>query len=102
MDASKYTLHIIEWDDAWYNSAEMDIAEIKHAPWRYITVGILIRSDETGVMVASDVGEDGRFRTFNFIPRGMVIKEYSLGPIRQRRKPRQRTTSPDPPSNPSS
>lgn len=69
------------WDDAHCNLDEVDASDTTHRPWKYITNGILVRSDAAGVTIAQDKGEDGKFRTRTFIPRNMVVNEWVLGPV---------------------
>lgn len=78
----------VSWNDAHYDHSEVDATETVHRPWVYVTVGVLVKSDETGVTVAQDQGEDGKFRGRTFVPRGMVIDEWEVGPLKpkQRRK----------------
>lgn len=84
---SKGTVIGVTWNDAHYNSDEVDASDTVHRPWVYTTIGILVRSNEMGVTVAQDEGEDGKFRGRTFIPRGMVIEEWKIGSARP---PRQR------------
>ena len=93
----KPTLHMVIWGDAHYNTGEFEPSEIYHEPWGYTTVGILVRSDEKGVTVASDIGQDGRVRTTNFIPRAIIIHEYSLGPLKPRKNRKKSNESSSPP-----
>lgn len=81
MDLTTYKLAAVEWLDSHYNTEECDREEITHRPWTYITTGILIRSDEVGVTLSTDLGEDGKLRGRNFVPRNMVVKEWIIGPL---------------------
>lgn len=67
--------------------------EIEHKPYVFTTVGFFIRSDDVGVSIASELGEDGRFRGHTFIPRLMVIEEHAQGEVRLRRKRAKKTTA---------
>lgn len=62
--------------------------EVEHRPYRFTSIGFLVRSDDTGVSLARDVGEDGLFRDHEFVPRAMVVQEWTIGPLRKPRKPR--------------
>ena len=86
LDESPKTIYVVEWMDAHYNTDEVAVADVYHSPWKYTTVGLLLKSNEIGVTVASDVGQDGKVRGVNFIPRGMVIHEYTGGTVRRRSK----------------
>lgn len=83
---SEHKVVAVSWNDAHYNTDEAEASEITHRPWVYITTGVLVRSDEIGVTLACDVGEDGRFRGRNFVPRGMVIEEWEVGPLAKKLK----------------
>lgn len=76
----------VTWNDAHYTNDEVDAKDTVHRPWVYTTVGILVKSDLTGVTVAQDEGEDGKYRSRTFVPRAMVIEEWTIGPVRPRRK----------------
>ena len=56
--------------------------DVDHRPYRFTSVGFLVRSDEIGISLAGEVGSDGKFRDHVFIPRVLVIKEWTLGPIK--------------------
>lgn len=80
-------LYVCRWNDAHGSSGTIATHEIEHKPYEYTTVGFLVRTDEVGVSIAFEQGEDGRWRDVTFIPRLMVIEEYSIGD-HERRKPR--------------
>ena len=80
-------VYVCQWNDAHGSSGTISDHEIEHKPYVYTTVGLKVRSDEVGVSIAFEQGEDGRWRDITFIPRLMVIDEYSLGRLR-RPKPR--------------
>jgi hypothetical protein len=67
--------------------------EIEHRAYKFTTVGLRLRSDEAGVSIAGEMGEDGKFRDIDFIPRGMIVEEYEIGVLRRRRGPRARVAS---------
>jgi hypothetical protein len=79
------TLHIaaVVWDDAHASAvAEYSEDEIARAkPFKFTSVGLLVRADETVVAIAGEQGEDGKFRGVTFIPRGMVVSIHDLGSI---------------------
>lgn len=89
------------WDDAHGDSVMFDEQDVCHKPYRFTSVGFLVRSDEVGISIAGEIGEDGRFRDHAFIPRAMVVTEWLIGPLRQPRKPRTKVP-PCVPSSPSS
>lgn len=77
----------VTWEDAHGSDGTISSHEVDHTPYVYTTLGYLVRSDEIGVSVAHEIGEDGRFRQVTFIPRKMVLKETVY--------PRKRRTSND-------
>ena len=76
----------VVWDDAHRTSGEVAPHELDHKPYRFTTVGILLRSDGVGVSVAGEVGQDGRFRDIDFIPRAMVVEEFEIAELKKRRR----------------
>ncbi len=83
-------LACVVWDDAHGDSVMFDRNDVDHKPYRFTDVGFLVRTDEVGVSLAGEIGEDGRFRDHVFIPRAMVIEEYSLGELKKPRKRKQK------------
>lgn len=76
----------VAWNDAHFNSGEFEKHELIHRPWRYVTVGILAIDDETGITLANDVGEDGRFRGTNFVPRAMIVESWPVGQLTKKKR----------------
>lgn len=98
---TKTPIYAAEWNDAHGSDGTIFPHEIDHKPYVYTTVGFLLRSDEVGVSIASEQGEDGKFRDITFIPRAMVIKEYPISPKSPRRQKRANPpTPPQPLPNP--
>lgn len=89
----------VEWEDAHFSSLEYEREEINHKPTIYITTGILVKQDDTGITLANDISQTGSFRGTNFIPRKMVVgNPWKIGPLTRRRT---KTTPPiKPPSSP--
>mgnify|MGYP003394704721 CR=1 FL=1 len=83
-----------EWLDAHSSSLEYERSEIIHRPIKYVTVGILLKDDDTGITYASDVCETNTFRSTNFIPRSMIVDTWKVGPLTRRRKKVQVPPSP--------
>ncbi len=73
-----------EWEDAYWDSAEMERSEIAHRPILYISYGLLLKHDETGITLATDVSQTGTFRGFNFIPAKMITRCWKVGLADQR------------------
>lgn len=86
-------IYACTWKDAHGSVGTFEAHEIDHKPYVYTTVGYLIKSDEVGVSIAFERGEDNRYRDCTFIPREMVVEEFSLGKLR---RPRTRRPSPTP------
>lgn len=66
------------WDDAHGNGGDVSADDFHHAPWQYLTVGVLLQDDEVGVSLAQDLGEDGNYRGSAFIPAAMVVKKWRI------------------------
>lgn len=79
-------LYAVRWADAHGSSGTLADHEIEHKPYQYTTVGFLVRTDEIGVSVAFEQGEDGRWRDVTFVPREIVLEEWSLGKLKRPRK----------------
>jgi hypothetical protein len=91
---------IVAWIDAHTTELEEiapeSVSESLHYGYPTTSIGLLIRSDETGVSLCSDrqEGNDGsiHYRCAHFIPRGMVTSEMTVDePSRKpktKRKPR--------------
>ena len=78
-------LYTVTWADAHGSDGTLQAHEIDHKPYNYTTVGFLVKTDEVGVSIAFECGEDGKFRDITFIPRAIVLEEYSLGPLKRPR-----------------
>lgn len=74
------------WLDAHGSDGTISAHEIDHKPYQFTTVGYLLRSDEVGVSLASEMGEDGKYRDITFIPRAMIVKEFPISPKNPRKK----------------
>lgn len=71
------------WEDAHGSDGTISAHEVDHKPYIFTTVGFLVRSDNVGVSIASEQGEDGKFRDITFIPRKMILKEFPISPKRK-------------------
>src|SRR3990167_1026656 len=74
-------IHACEWADAHGSDGTLQAHEIDHKPYVYTTVGFLVKTDEIGVSIAFEQGEDGKYRDVTFVPREIVLEEYSLGTL---------------------
>lgn len=90
-------LYACRWADAHGSDGTLQAHEIDHKPYVYTTVGFLVRTDTVGVSIAFEIGEDGRYRDITFVPRAIVIEEWSLGGLHKSRKKRQQPQSPTSP-----
>lgn len=88
-------LYACRWADAHGSDGTLSAHEIDHKPYIYTTVGFLVKTDEIGVSISFEQGEDGKFRDITFVPRQIVLDEYSLGELK-RPKPRKPRTKPVP------
>lgn len=75
--------YVCRWADAHGSSGTVADHEIEHKPYEYTIVGWKVRSDDVGVSIALEQAEDGRWRDVTFVPRVLVVEEYSLGPVRR-------------------
>lgn len=82
----KLPIYGVVWEDAHGSNDTISTHEIEHKPYVFTTVGFLVRSDEAGVSIASEEGEDGKIRDCTFIPRKMVVKEFPILPKARRAK----------------
>lgn len=74
----------VTWTDAHGNAfAIYEAHELPHAPAIVKTYGVLLREDDAGVSLASEVFEGGNYRGVTFIPKGMIRELMDVG-----RKPR--------------
>lgn len=87
------TYYVVLWDDAHGDTAMFSEEDVVHKPYRFESIGFLVRSDAVGVSLAREVGEDGRFRDHEFVPRVLIVDEFPLPP---RKKPRVKKVKPIP------
>ena len=92
----KPILAVCVWDDAHGSSVMFDNNDVEHKPYRFSSIGFLVRSDSVGVSLAGEIGEDGRFRDHVFIPRAMVVEEWVIGPLKRPRLKRRKDSSGSP------
>lgn len=98
---SNYHLVAVVWDDAWGNDGQMTLHEIESRqahPERFTTFGLRIKEAEEGIVIASEVEENGAFRHVNFVPKGMIVEIIDLGVPRRKpvKAPRARRPSKSP------
>lgn len=96
---TKTPIYAVRWLDAHGSDGTISVHEIDHKPYVYTTVGYLLRSDEVGVSIASEQGEDGKFRDITFIPRLMIEDESPILPKKRAKKHAKPPTLPIPPSS---
>jgi hypothetical protein len=75
----------VRWNDAHAGGHEQyDVASVPHAPLVIETFGWLLRDDDAGVSVASEyLPETSNYRSYTFIPRGMVVEVKDIAPVRR-------------------
>ncbi len=93
-----------EWEDAHYDGNEYGADELTHRPVLYVSVGILLKDDETGFTTATDLSESGSYRGINFVPAKMILRKWRVGTLRQKpaRARKHRAAPPAQVSEPSS
>lgn len=65
----------VVWADAWHNDSYATPAEVETmTPHMVTSYGLCVRNDKLAVVLVQDKTEDGRYRDYKFIPRGMVQK----------------------------
>ena len=82
-------LYAVTWADAHGSDGTLQAHEVDHKPYVYTTVGFLVKTDEVGVSVAFEKTEDGKYRDISFVPRAIVLEEWSLGKLK---KPKPKVT----------
>ncbi len=84
--AEKYPLVCVYWLDA-HGSAvgTYEIDEIPHAAILVKSYGLLLKEDEKGVSIASEQCDEGVFRGFTFVPKGMIVKIEPVKKVRKRK-----------------
>ena len=97
---AKPTVVCVVWMDAHGDTAMFDETDVQHKPYKFTSVGLLIRSDEVGVSLAREIGDDNRYRDHEFIPRVLVLEEYVIGPLAKPRRRKQLKTTLQESSNP--
>jgi hypothetical protein len=85
-------MSVVIWNDAHSTDGQstFDEAMKLHHPYIIQTAGYVIRSDETGVLIAGEwlppANDDAEaFRSITFVPKGMVISETAQPRPRKRR-----------------
>ncbi len=65
----------VTWEDAHGSAANVayELEEIPHAAIKVVSYGILLKDDEAGVSIASEVCDATVYRGYGFMPRKMVL-----------------------------
>lgn len=68
-------LEIVEWNDAWCKSGELNWTELELAPFITQTTGWVLKENEKGIFVSSELwpGYPDHCYTVTFIPSGMIV-----------------------------
>ena len=85
--ADLFTLVRVTWADAHGSAANVayELEEIPHAPVQVDSVGVLLKDDDIGVSIASEVCDKSIYRGYSFIPRAMVIQVAPIKSSRSRK-----------------
>src|SRR3990167_2024711 len=86
------------WDDAHHNSDQLELKDLPHGPWQYITCGVLVKNDDTGVTLSMDKDGHEETRTHTFVPRKMIVDMWKIGNLRRKRPRAKILKFPSPPS----
>lgn len=89
-----------EWEDAHWNSDEFESDRIVHRPVNYVSVGILLKDDDTGMSLSTDICEVGTFRGINFVPAKMIVRRWKVGRLAPEGPRKRRVSKPKPPEPP--
>lgn len=88
---SKRPLAVVEWNDAWIDGNDpvtLSEVHVEHKPKVIITLGYILRDDDSGISLANEYYEDESvYRGRTFIPRGM-IKSVTHFKLTKPRKPK--------------
>lgn len=80
----------VDWLDAHGSAvAPYSIDEIPHAAIIVSSYGVLLKHDEVGVSIASEVCDNDVFRGYTFVPAGMIVKVSPVKAPRKKREPKQ-------------
>jgi hypothetical protein len=79
-------LYAVRWGDAHGSDGTLMAHEVDHKPYIYTTVGFLVKTDEVGTSIAFERTEDGKYRETSFIPRAIILEEFSLGQLKKPKK----------------
>lgn len=81
----------VVWLDA-HGSAvsSYSLDEIPHAAVKVETYGLLLKQDEVGISIASEICDGDTYRGYSFMPAGMLV---SVTPVTKPRKQRVKKTT---------
>jgi hypothetical protein len=92
----------VRWRDAHGSSlSEFAEHEIPHHAYIWTTYGLLMRDDDEGISIASEVSE-GSYRGVTFVPRQMIIEVVDLGVPHKPRQRKSKGARPAPSAAPAS
>ena len=75
---------LVVWDDAHGNDAMFNDTDVDHKPYRFTSVGFLIRNDDIGISLAREFTEDGVCRDHQFIPRVLIVSMQTMKRTKKR------------------
>lgn len=105
MPMKKLEIWACEWEDAHWDNNEYQQDQLIHRPVNYVSVGILLKDDETGMSLSTDLCEEGTFRGINFVPAKMILRRWKVGslapasPRKPRRSKARSRSAPIPPTS---
>ena len=84
----------VTWLDAHgiVGTTALALHEIPHGGIVITSYGLLLRHDEQGVSIASEMCADGTYRGYTFVPAGMLVEVEPIGPRAKQRKPKSKPT----------
>jgi hypothetical protein len=85
----KQVLVCVTWKDAHGTmGTALSLHEIPHSSIEIKSYGLLLRQDEEGVSIASEICADGTYRGYTFVPKGMLVSVEPVVKPKQARKPK--------------
>lgn len=94
----RYPAAVVVWDDAHARNQAVEYTEDEvrnlHRPEQVVTLGLVIRQDETGISFYTEETGPDAVRGANFIPAAMIKEVIYLGHLRRPKTPRKETAAP--------
>lgn len=79
----------VRWLDAHGSAANVayELDEIPHLPIEVTSYGLLLKDDEVGVSIASEVCDKNIYRGYGFMPRVLIVKVEKVKKSRIKKAP---------------